>query len=50
MVKLKQCTDLFILSKDKRPVNASGQYSTIDGAADFPVPWGSRSEKIEGAD
>lgn len=36
MVKLKQCTDLFILSKDKRPVDANGRYSTIDGAAHIP--------------
>ena len=36
MVKLKQCTDLFILSKDKRPVDNSGKYSTIDNAATIP--------------
>lgn len=35
-MKLKQCTDLFILSKDKRPVDSSGRYSTIDGAAHIP--------------
>jgi hypothetical protein len=35
-MKIKQCTDLFILSKDKRPVDNTGKYSTIDGAAKIP--------------
>lgn len=35
-MKIKQCTDLFILSKDKRPVNNTGKYSTIDRAAKIP--------------
>lgn len=35
-MKLKQCSDLFILSKDKRPVDSNGRYSTIDGAAHIP--------------
>lgn len=35
-MKLKQCTDLFILSKDKRPVDCQGRYSTIDNAARIP--------------
>lgn len=35
-MKLKQCTDLFILSKDKRPVDYNGRYSTIDNAARIP--------------
>lgn len=35
-MKLKQCTDLFILSNDKRPVDCQGRYSTIDGAAHIP--------------
>lgn len=35
-MKLKHCTELFILSKDKRPVNSIGQYSTIDNAANIP--------------
>lgn len=35
-MKLKQITDLFILSKDKRPVNNKGQYSTIDNAVNVP--------------
>ena len=35
-MKLKQITDLFILSKDKRPVDHTGKYSTIDGAAKIP--------------
>lgn len=35
-MKLKHCTELFILSKDKRPVNSKGQYSTIDNAANIP--------------
>lgn len=35
-MKLKNVTDLFILSKDKRPVDFSGKYSTIDGAAHIP--------------
>jgi hypothetical protein len=35
-MKLKHCTDMFILSKDKRPVNNLGQYSTIDNAATVP--------------
>ena len=35
-MKLKQITDLFILSKDKRPVDNTGKYSTIDGAAKIP--------------
>lgn len=35
-MKLKQCTELFILSKDKRPVDAQGRYSTIDNAVHVP--------------
>ena len=35
-MKIKQGTDLFILSKDKRPVDNTGKYSTIDGAAKIP--------------
>lgn len=35
-MKLKQVTDLFILSKDKRPVDFNGRYSTIDNAAHIP--------------
>lgn len=35
-MKLKHCTELFILSKDKRPVNSKGQYSTIDNAVRVP--------------
>lgn len=35
-MKLKHYTDLFILSKDKRPVNSKGQYSTIDNAVNVP--------------
>ena len=35
-MKLKHCTELFILSKDKRPVNSKGQYSTIDNAVNVP--------------
>ena len=35
-MKLKHYTDLFILSKDKRPVDSSGKYSTIDGAVNVP--------------
>lgn len=35
-MKLKQCTDLFILSKDKRPVDGNGLYSTIDNAVNVP--------------
>ena len=35
-MKIKQCTDLYILSKDKRPVDNTGKYSTIDGAAKIP--------------
>lgn len=34
--KLKHCTDLFILSKDKRPVDYTGKYSTIESAAQIP--------------
>lgn len=35
-MKLKHCTDLFILSKDKRPVDNQGRYSTIDNACRVP--------------
>lgn len=35
-MKLKHCTDLFILSKDKRPVDCQGRYSTIDNAVHVP--------------
>lgn len=35
-MKLKHCTDLFILSKDKRPVDSEGKYSTIDNAVNVP--------------
>lgn len=35
-MKLKQCTDLFLLSKDKRPVDSQGRYSTIDNAVRVP--------------
>lgn len=35
-MKIKECTDLFILSKDKRPVDSNGKYSTIDNAAHIP--------------
>lgn len=35
-MKLKHCKELFILSKDKRPVNSKGQYSTIDNAVNVP--------------
>lgn len=35
-MKLKNCDDLFILSKDKRPVDYQGRYSIIDNAARIP--------------
>ena len=35
-MKLKHYSDLFILSKDKRPVNSKGLYSTIDEAIHIP--------------
>lgn len=35
-MKLKHCTDLFILSKDKRPIDSQGRYSTIDKAVNVP--------------
>ena len=35
-MKLKELTSLFILSKDKRPVDCTGKYSTIDNAVNVP--------------
>lgn len=35
-MKLKNIDNLFILSKDKRPVDYNGRYSTIDNAAHIP--------------
>lgn len=35
-MKLKHCQQLFLLSKDKRPVDYTGKYSTIDNAAFIP--------------
>lgn len=35
-MRLKELTQLFILSKDKRPVDARGRYSTIDNAVNVP--------------
>ena len=35
-MKLKELTSLFILSKDKRPVDSTGKYSTIDNAVNVP--------------
>ena len=35
-MKLKHCQQLFLLSKDKRPIDYTGKYSTIDNAAFIP--------------
>lgn len=35
-MKLKEVTSLYLLSKDKRPVDYTGKYSTIDNAARIP--------------
>lgn len=35
-MRLKEVTSLYILSKDKRPVDSNGRYSTIDNAASVP--------------
>lgn len=35
-MRLKEVTSLYILSKDKRPVDSQGRYSTIDNAARIP--------------
>ena len=35
-MKLKEVTSLYLLSKDKRPVDYTGKYSTIDNAACIP--------------
>lgn len=35
-MKLKQISDLYILSKNKRPVDVNGKYSTLDNAVHIP--------------
>lgn len=35
-MRLKEVTSLYILSKDKRPVDSQGRYSTIDNAVNVP--------------